>query len=85
VRIETRTGLVYDEADPLCSLTVATTQGQRFAFLVAIDTGHDGQQRRTAPYWGRYDPDAPAESVRAILATGGPWPKLAPERLEPEQ
>lgn len=76
MQIETQTGLVYDESDPLCSLTVASTQGSRFAFVVAIDTGHDGQQRDPARYWGRYDPDAHAESVRAILATGGAWPRL---------
>ena len=76
MRITTRTGLIFDEADPLCSLSVATTQGNRYAFLVAIDTGHDGQQREPAHYWGRYDPDSHVESVRAILATGGPWPRL---------
>ncbi len=76
MRVETRTGLVYDEADPLCSLTVAATQGQHFAFVAAINTGRDGQQRDRACYWGRYDPDAHGPSVLAILETGGPWPRL---------
>ncbi|MFW6278196.1 MAG: hypothetical protein ACOC1T_02185 [Halorhodospira sp.] len=80
MRIETRTGLVYDESDSGCSLTLATTQGELFAFVVAIDTGLDGQQREQTPYWGRYSHDAPEASIERILTTGSAWPRLP--RLE---
>ena len=76
MKIETRAGLVYDESDPGCSLILATTQGELFAFVVAIDTGHDGQQRLAAPYWGKYSHEAPEASVERILTTGSAWPRL---------
>ncbi|SDJ10804.1 hypothetical protein [Billgrantia gudaonensis] len=76
MRVETFTGLVYDEADPQCLCHLFTSQGKAYGFIQAIDTGFDGQQRYPARYWGEYCHDAPEASIHRILSSGGKWPQL---------
>lgn len=76
MRIETFTGLVYDETDPICLCLLSDSQNRVFAFIQALDTGFDGQQRHPARYWGEFDHEAPEDSIHQILSNGGKWPQL---------
>lgn len=78
MRVETDTGLVFDDTDDLCKCILSQAEGQVFAFIQAIDTGHDGSKRYPARYWGAWNHDAPEDAMRRILAWGGKWPALPP-------
>ncbi|WP_302141041.1 hypothetical protein [Halomonas alkalicola] len=76
MRVATFTGLVYDDADPQCMCLLFESQGKVYGFIKAIDTGHDGQQRYPARYWGEYRHEDRKGSIQSILSTGGKWPQL---------
>lgn len=72
--------LMYDESNPLCSIQICASQGDIFAFVVALDIGlphcrlsKPGQKR----YWGKYNWNDKAGSIKQILADGGQWPTLS--------
>lgn len=72
-------GLVYDDDDPRCHLEFSQSQGQHYAFIVALDHGMPGTPLKTPEpkrYWGRFCPHQPEESIKVILQYGGDWPQL---------
>jgi hypothetical protein len=73
VRVETRTGLVYDEDDERCDLTLMSSGAAitEPRILIAIVTALDG--RHLKKYWGEYDHDDAAGCIERILMHGGKW------------
>tara|TARA_R110000764_G_scaffold112761_10_gene199800 strand:- start:30531 stop:30773 length:243 start_codon:yes stop_codon:yes gene_type:complete len=75
MKIEGSNGLVYDDSNPLCWITVERSQGQNFAFIQFVETRWPDQTKR---YWGRFDFDTKAADIKEIMETGGKWPDLLP-------
>ena len=71
--------MVFDDADPRCIVRTAYGQGGVYAFVQCLDLGFKSN-RLSVPgikrYWGSWDADYPAESIKSIMANGGKWPDL---------
>jgi len=71
--------LLFDESHPMCWLRICEAQGEKYAFLVAMDIGingaylNDPSEKR---YWGKFTYENQENSIREILNTGGEWPQL---------
>jgi len=71
--------LMFDESHPLCWMNVVECQGEKFAFIVALDIGLEGaylndpEEKR---YWGKFSYEDQENAIREILHTGGKWPQL---------
>lgn len=74
MRVLVSSGLLYDDANPLCGKILDRSQGQNFAFVQCVEEKHpDDYPRR---YWGRWDFEDEERSMREILECGGKWPNL---------
>lgn len=80
MRVENSSGnLVFDTSHPDCSMRLAESQGQVYAFIVALDMGMGDvplEQPIKKRYWGKFSYESEKESIRQILHTGGKWPLL---------
>ncbi|EAS2762985.1 hypothetical protein HF504_22305 [Enterobacter hormaechei] len=63
-------GLVYDSTNPKCKCILSNSQNTLYAFIEVLDGDY------TKRYWGKYDHDAQADSIKEIMRWGGKWPDL---------
>jgi len=75
MRIETESGLVFDEADPRCFCDINILQrSDLIGFVQCLDNTNN-----TRRYMGHYRHDNRAGSIKQIMDLGGKWPRLRPE------
>lgn len=71
--------LLFDDEQKDCKVITANCHGQTFAFIQVLDLGNPGNRLRKPGkrrYWGRFDPNRPEQSIKAIMGSGGKWPML---------
>ena len=71
--------LHYDSDDKRCRLITANDGQSHYGFLQCLDLGNPGNRLKTPGkkrYWGRFNPDQPEQSIKAIMGQGGKWPAL---------
>lgn len=47
---------------------------RHYAFLTAVDAGHNGDVKRQKNYWGEFKFESKSDSIKEILDTGSKWP-----------
>ncbi|MBO2580280.1 hypothetical protein [Shewanella algae] len=72
--------LLFDDLDSRCTVVTATSAGKEFAFVQALDNGHEllaYWEPKVVRFWGPYDRNDKHASIEKILQQKDPWPKIS--------
>ena len=71
--------LLYDDANPLCSMLVTNSQGKLYAFITCLDVGGITRKPKKCDqrkYWGAFSWDNQEAAIQEIMNYGGKWSKF---------